>query len=160
MKLTEITNQQQFNNWVFPSQPVLQSDFNEYKKKEDTKWKGRAQRMGFRFPIFDNFNHFKHSLQNSQIIPVTKQLVGQVEHLTSVRSLDELRNMVSGYVRPRDVQSIVQGFENNDPIPYPIILNGTNGMHIMAGNTRINAARVLGITPKALIVDVSNKEKQ
>lgn len=155
MKLKHIlTEQQNFDNWVFPPEQVIESDFSEYKKKEDRKWKSRAKQMGFQFPIFGTKQDFKQSLQSAQVIPITDQLANQVEHLTSVQTLDQLRDMVSGYVRPRDVDQIVNGFENNDPIPYPIILKGSNGIHIMAGNTRINAARVLGITPKALLVDV------
>jgi len=35
---------------------------------------------------------------------------------------------VSGYVRPRDVDRIVQGIESGAKLPYPIILKGDKGM--------------------------------
>jgi hypothetical protein len=50
----------------------------------------------------------------------------------------------------------VQGYENNVPLPLPIILKGNDGLWIMAGNTRQSTARVLGIKPQALLVDISN----
>jgi hypothetical protein len=37
----------------------------------------------------------------------------------------------------------------------PIILKGSKGMWIMAGNTRQSTARVLGIDADVLLVDVS-----
>lgn len=155
MLLNEIFKKQDtFNNWVFPSQKTLEADFSEYKKKEERKWKGRAESMGMRFPLFDDFQTFVDSLKAAKVVDVTDNFANKVQYLTNTRSLDELRDMVSGYVRPRDVGRIVNGLQNNDPIPYPIILLGGQGMFIMAGNTRINAARILGITPKALLVDV------
>lgn len=154
MRLREIAKQQ-FDNWVFPPNQVIESDFAEYQKKEYKKWESRAKTMGFRFPIFEDINHFKQTLEQGKVVEVTDQFAQQVDHLVLVQTLDQLRNMVSGYVRPRDVDSIVSGIKNNDPIPLPIILKGTKGMHIMAGNTRLNVAHLLGVPAKALVVDVS-----
>ena len=104
-----------------------------------------------------DIEQFKQALQNAQVVPVTEQLFNQTENLSDVVSVDQLRDLVSSYVRPRDVDRIIRGFEDNDPMPYPIILKGRNGLHHMTGNTRINAARIHGITPKAMIVDVSEQ---
>ena len=63
--------------------------------------------------------------------------------------------MVSSYAWPRDVARIQQGYQENHKMPLPIIIKGQQGMWIMAGNTRQSVARVMGITPRALLVDVS-----
>lgn len=79
----------------------------------------------------------------------------KVEHSTDIYNIDDLRNLVSSYKRPRNIDRIISGFKNNDKIPYPIILKSNNRYFIMAGNTRQNTARILGITPKVLVVDVN-----
>ncbi len=70
-------------------------------------------------------------------------------------SIESLKSLVSGYFMPRDVDRIVQGYESNAAMLYPIILKGSNGEWIMAGNTRLDTAFILGIDPKVLYVDVS-----
>jgi len=141
--------------WIMPSEKTMKSDFEEYKFKEDKKWKDRAERMGFRFPLFKDFNSYKRSIQMGTIIDVNEDRWDDVENLSKNYDIADIEDMVSGYTMPRDVQRIQKGFENNDPIPYPVILKGEKGMFIMSGNTRLNVARVMGITPKALVVDVS-----
>jgi hypothetical protein len=45
-----------------------------------------------------------------------------------VSSIEELKDLVSGYVKPRNVDRIVKGIEEGDEIPYPIIIKGNKGM--------------------------------
>lgn len=160
MLLYEITSNKklQYDSWSFPSSEIMKEDFTEYQKKEHKKWKSRANEMGMRFPIFDNFEHFKNSLKSGKVIKITDDVAKKINHLTHTKSIDEIKNLVSGYVRPRDVDRIIKGFKNNEEIPYPIILKGKNGMFIMAGNTRINIARIFDIIPKALLIDVTKKD--
>ena len=42
-------------------------------------------------------------------------------------------------------------------LPMPIVLKGSDGLFIMAGNTRQAVARVLKVPCKVLLVDVTNK---
>lgn len=48
--------------------------------------------------------------------------------------------------------------QNGTPIHAPIILKRGNVYHKVAGNTRLMVARALGITPKVLIVDMTDFE--
>lgn len=144
-----------YSNWTFPSQQTIAADFSEYKKKEDSKWHSRADAIGARFPIFKDIKDFEQSLRNAKVVNVTSSLDNRVMNRSHTTSLDDLRDLVSGYVRPRDVDRIVKGFKNNDAIPYPIILKGSKGMWIMAGNTRLDTAGIIGVPKKALMVDVS-----
>lgn len=144
-----------FNNWVFPNAATLKADFEEYKKKETRKWEHRAQMMGFRFPIFDTFQDFVAALKSAQVITLTKEHDRHVMNRSQTSSIESLKSLVGGYNMPRDVDRIVQGYQTNAAIPYPIILKGSNGEWIMAGNTRLDTAFIMGITPKALYVDVS-----
>jgi hypothetical protein len=147
----------QYNNWVNHTPESLKIDFDEYKKKEYSKWQGRSRIMGFRFPIFNTIEGFIEALDNAEIVDADS--LGEVSNMTKNSTVDDIKGMVSGYQMPRDVDRIVSGYENNVEMPLPIILKGDKGLHIMAGNTRQSTARAMGITPKALLVDVSAKSQ-
>jgi hypothetical protein len=142
-------------NWAFPSDDVMKDDFSEYKKKENSKWEGRARRMGFRFPIFPTFDDFKQALKDAKVVELTKEMDNKIQNRSQTGSIEGLKNLVSSYVRPRDVDRIVQGLNSEARLPMPIILRGKHGMWIMAGNTRLDSAFILGKKPKVLMVDVS-----
>jgi len=135
----------------------MKMDWSEFKKKEDRKWKARARMLSARWPLFNDYSHFKKSLKSAKVVILTNSLLNRVEHATDCHDLDDLESMVSGYIRPRDLDRIVKGFEQDDKIPYPIILKSSSRYFIMAGNTRQNAARILGIPVKVLVVDVSGR---
>lgn len=155
MKIHDLLENTGYNNWSMPSEETMKSDFKEYKIKEYKKWEDRARMKGFRFPIFNEYDDYVNAISQGKIITVTSDLWHKVGNLSDNNSIEDIENMVSGYFMPRDVQRIKAGFENNDKIPYPVILKGSNGLFIMSGNTRLNVANVLGVTPKALLVDVS-----
>lgn len=144
-----------YENWAFPSDEVMKDDFSEYKKKEMSKWKSRANRMGFRFPIFETFDDFKLALQNAEVVDLTRQMDNRIQNRSQSSSIESLKSLVGTYVRPRDVDRIVQGLMSGARLPMPIVLKGTNGMWIMAGNTRLDSAFILNKKPKVLMVDVS-----
>ena len=155
MLISEIM-QKPFTNWSFPNEETMQADFKEYKKKEISKWRGRASSMGFQFPIFDTFEDFKNALKTAEIISLTHEHDLQIKNRSHTSNISDLKSLVGGYVRPRDVDRIVQGFKSNAPIPMPIVLKGKNGEWIMAGNTRCDTAFIMGVNPvKVLLVDVS-----
>lgn len=145
-----------YNNWVYPDTNTMKSDFKEYKVKEEPKWKGRASSNGFVFPIFKDYEDYKSKVQSSPIINVTPEIWGTVGNLSTNTSIEDISDMVSSYVIPRDVNRITKGFSDNMNLPYPVILKGNNGLFIMSGNTRLNVANVMGIMPKAILVDVSD----
>lgn len=153
MKLIEIKITS-YDNWIRYNDQSLKDDFVEYQKKETSKWKTRAKSLEFRFPIFKSLEDFKDALDNAKIIDIDKSGLN-IENMTTNNSIESIKSMVSGYSKPRDVDRIVDGFSKNVKLPLPIILKDKRGYHIMAGNTRQSTARVLGIKPKALLVDVS-----
>lgn len=48
----------------------------------------------------------------------------------------------------RDIKSIINGMYSGARIPAPIILITDSGYYLVAGNTRLMAAKMLGVTPK------------
>ena len=111
--------------------------------------------MGFRFPIFDTFQDFTSALNSAPVITLTKEHDRRVMNRSHTSSIDGLKSLVGGYTMPRDVDRIVQGYQSNVAMPYPIILKGSKGEWIMAGNTRLDTAFILGVIPEVLYVDVS-----
>lgn len=111
--------------------------------------------MGFRFPIFEDFRSFVSDLRAASVVILDEKTDSQILNRSHTRSIESLKSLVSSYQMPRDVDRIVSGFKNNDPIPFPIVLKGAKGMWIMAGNTRLDTAFILGVTPKVLLVDVT-----
>ena len=139
-------------NWVVPSIEVLKEDFAEYKKKEQRKWKRRAEDICSRFPLFDDFEDFVTRVRNGKIVSLKE--AEPVYNLSYNPSIEDIKDMVSTYVRPRDVDRIIKGFETGAKMPMPLVVEGRCARWIMAGNTRVNVARVLGLPVKLIIVDV------
>ena len=151
MRITEI---EQKINWTFPDSNTLQADFTEYKKKEQRKWEGRADQLGMRFPIFDDLQHFTQSLKNAEIRTISDSTDQQIHNRSHTNSIDELKQLVGSYYKPRDVDRIIRGYKEGAEMPYPIVIEGNNGAWIMAGNTRFDTAGILGLPKKVLWVDV------
>lgn len=158
MKLINLVYENQYssyNNWTRFTDQSLHDDFQEYKYKEMSKWQPRSSVIGSRWPIFQDIQDFQSALVKSPIVEIDK--LSSVLNLTKNHSISDIKDMVSTYSMPRDVNRIIQGFKQNAAMPLPIILQGSKNMWIMAGNTRQSVARVMGITPRALLVDVSDK---
>jgi hypothetical protein len=154
MKFKKYLNEN-FNNWVRYTDESLKSDWEEFKKKEFSKWENRAKMLNSKWPLFEDFKDFKLSLDKAKIVTLTNDLLNKIEHATNFHDLQKLTDMVKSYKRPRNIERIIEGFKNNNKIPMSIILKSNNKYFIMAGNTRQNTARILNIKPKVLIVDVS-----
>lgn len=144
---------QRYPHWVRYDRHSLDLDFREYKKKEEAKWRGRADRYGFRFPIFDSKEQLESELESSPIVQIDK--IGYVGNKTVNSSIEDIEDMVSRYYHPRDVQRIALGFAKGDQIPLPIVLKGSKGQFMLSGNTRQATARVMDIVPEAILLDVS-----
>jgi len=144
--------------WIFPDDKTLKADFSEYKKKEDYKWQRRAEQIGARFPIFTDFDDFKTRLKKARVVNLTLQIDNQITNRSHCSSIESLKSLVSTYKRPRNVQKIQQGIMGDDKLPMPIVLKGTRGLWILAGNTRLDVAFLLGDKPKVLMIDVSQED--
>lgn len=144
-----------YDAWIRYTPESLHADWTEYAHKQDAKWRKRAAHIGARWPLFTDITQFKQALDSAPIVGVDD--LADVENLTKNHNLQSIKAMVGGYQNPRDVDRIVAGLHAGVPLPLPIILKGDSGMWIQAGNTRQATCRVLGIEPKALLVDVTEQ---
>lgn len=149
-----VQSAEHYNNWIRYTPESLQADWSEYTHKAESKWHHRADLIGARWPLFTHMRQFKQALDTAPIVNIDDLV--DVENLTKNHSLESIKAMVGGYNNPRDVDRIVMGLHAHVPLPLPIILKGSKGMWIQAGNTRQSVSRVLGVTPRALLVDVSD----
>ena len=104
--------------------------------------------------IFPTADDFVTAAKQGKIVTLTKSRDRQIAYRSHSDDLAELKEMVESYRFPRDVDRIVEGYENNAAIPYPIVLDKNGSWRIMSGNTRLDTAFILGVTPKILVVEV------
>jgi mRNA-degrading endonuclease RelE of RelBE toxin-antitoxin system len=143
--IADISN---FHNWVKLTPEQIKQEYEwEYLAHVSHKWK-----------LFKDFEDFKDAVLHAKVLILTPQIDHHVANRSHTSSIEELKDMTSNYRFPRDVDRIVQGFKTNAKMPMPLLLKlPGNQLYIMSGNTRTDAAFILGITPKVLVIDVSDK---
>jgi len=139
-----------YDSWIPLSDEQIAQEYEwEYGKVEPV--------FGDIFPTLDDF---KEAVKSGQVKRWTEDLDNRTGNRSQVSSLEDLKDLVSGYQFPRDVDRIVKGFEENDPIPHPIVLQtGEDSYWVMSGNTRMDTAYILGITPEVLVLDIRGLEE-
>src|SRR5271168_1074668 len=136
--------------WVFPSNADLALEYKYEYTLPSRNWAGRCRVIGASYPIFESEDDFIAKVKSSRVAPVTVDM--DVNNMTSLRSVEEVRDMVSAYAYPRDVDRIVKGYESGAKMPMPIIIEGKKCSWILSGNTRTNLAFILKIPVKAIWV--------
>lgn len=139
-----------FNNWVMPSEDDLRREFEvEQVKKGQRFW--------------DDYESFRVRCKEAKIIPISKSVDSQIEYRSGTRDKEALIRLISTYKsypkyrNETTVEAIYDGFKNNSKMTLPIVIKRKNGsMRIFSGNTRLDAAYHLGLTPKVLLVNSDN----
>jgi GNAT superfamily N-acetyltransferase len=138
-----------YSNWRHNSSEDIENEYNwEYKNR----WKNSG--------LFPTANHFHDAVKNAKIVQVTPEMDENIHNRSRTESIEELKDLVSGYRFPRDVDRIVRGFQNNDAIPHPIVIKQNGRYTVMSGNTRMDAARLHGINPHVAIVDMDEQKNK
>lgn len=135
-----------FNNWKVPSEDKLRLEF-----RVEQELKGNT--------FFKNYEDFKQKIQDAKVMEITPQLDNSIEYRSQTEDQEELLDLISTYSsypefrNEKTVQAIYDGFKQNRPMDYPIVLKFPNGkMRVFSGNTRMDVAFHVGINPKVLIV--------
>jgi len=154
MRFIELVENNYKANWTFPDASTLMADWTEYEKKAERKWEGRARHLGMQWPMFTDYNDFVQKLKSAEVRNLSDEVDSRIQNRSHTGSIDSLKSLVSSYYKPRDVDRIVNGFETGAAMPFPIVVEGTNGAWIMAGNTRLDTAGILGLPKQALWIDL------
>jgi len=142
-----------FNNWKIPTVEKLKL---EYKVEHELKGNN----------FFDSEEDFLNAVENANVSEVTKNGVENtisdrlINYRSDTSSKDELMRLIRSYRsypqfrNEKTVEEIYEGYRNNLPMDYPIVIRFNNGRYrIFSGNTRMDVAFQLGINPKVLVIN-------
>ena len=139
-----------FDNWVKPSMEDLQ---REYKIEHEMKG----------LEAFDSFDEFLFAVNDGEVVSISPEEDDEIGNRSQTTSQESLMNLIKQYRsypefrNEETVQAIYDGFNNNSEMVMPIVIEYSDGeKEIFAGNTRMDIAYQLGITPKVLLIYSSN----
>jgi hypothetical protein len=146
----ENINKVMFSNWIFPSEQELEL---EYRVEHDLKGK----------QFFENYDDFRSRIDLSSIEVITPEKDQKIGYRSNTETKEELLGLLKTYRSwgtfrtEQSVQGIYDGFLQNKPMTYPIVLEFKEGSRrVFSGNTRMDISFQLGINPKVLIVQSDN----
>lgn len=145
MKLTNILLES-YNQWVMPSLDTLKREFRvEHEKKG--------------LDVFKDEADFIDAVHNAKVESISHQRDQDIDYRTGTGSFKELLDLIKGYAsypkyrNANTLKDLYKRFKSNQAMDYPIVLQyKDNSRRILSGNTRMDVAFQLGITPKVLIV--------
>jgi len=151
-----VENKVRFTNWVKPSTKDVELEY-----KVEYEIKPLKQETNDAFPTV---NDFKKAVKKAKVIDITPSMDRKIEYRSRTKSKSQIINLIKGYAsypefrNEKTIDAIYNGFEENKPMKMPFILKFPNGrLRIMSGNTRTDIAQHLGITPKALLIEVPSE---
>lgn len=137
-----------YNSWVMPDENTLRREFrveHEYKNLN----------------LFDDVEDFLTKVKDGEITPVSKSDDMSIINRSRTGSFDSLLNLISSYAsypkyRNEDtLRDLYKKMEENKELDFPIVLQYPDGRRrIFSGNTRMDVAFQLGITPKVILVNI------
>jgi hypothetical protein len=146
-------NKIDFDNWVRPSPEDIALEY-----KIEYQIKPLKQMTGDAFPTLQSF---ASAVSKAKILKVTDAIDRKISYRSHTRSKEALLSLIKGYAsypefrNEKTIEAIYDGFKQNKPMKMPLVLQFPDGtMRIMGGNTRMDVAKHLGITPQALLVTV------
>lgn len=141
-----LKEQMEFDNWKLPSLEQLMLEFKvEHTLKGNDFW--------------DSEEDFLEAIENAEVISISKEEDRKISYRSRTRSKEDLLSLIRGYRsypqyrNEKTIEKIYEGFMENKPMDLPIVIEFANGRRrIFSGNTRLDIAFQLGITPKVLLV--------
>lgn len=137
-----------YNTWVVPDEDTLRREF-----KVEHEYKG--------LNLFNDVEDFLTKVKNSKITSISKSDDMSIINRSRTQNFDSLLNLISSYAsypkyRNEDtLKDLYTKMEENKELDFPIVLQYPDGRRrIFSGNTRMDVAFQLGITPKVILVNV------
>lgn len=147
-----------FNNWKRPDENALEHEY-----KIEYQIKPLKQMTGDAFPTLQSF---LLAAKEGKVISVPDSLDNKISYRSHTSSKEQLISLIKGYAsypqyrNEKTIESIYDGFKKNEAMSMPVVLQFKDGsMRIMGGNTRMDVAKHLGITPKVLLIQVPEKKR-
>jgi len=137
-----------YNAWVIPDEDTLRREF-----KVEHEYKG--------LNLFDDIKDFFDAIEEGEIVSINRSDDSRIMNRSRTQSFDSLLNLISSYAsypkyRNEDtLKDLYTKMKENKELDFPIMLQYPNGeRRIFSGNTRMDVAFQLGITPKVILVNV------
>ena len=125
----------------------------EIRNEWDWEYVRHIQGKNPMWDLWETFDTFKSAVKRARKVEVSPSIDRKIEYRSNTSSIESLRDLVSSYQYPRDVDRIVKGYEKGEPIPYPMVLKNGNHMRVLGGNTRMDIAFILHINPVVLMIE-------
>jgi len=140
-------------NWITPSIPTLQREFNVEQVLKNKNF-------------FPNENSFLNAVKNATVQEITPEIdatIGYRSGTTTKEDLIALSKTYGSWPEYRNeatINSIYDGLSLGKDMEMPMVLQFPNGnKRVFSGNTRMDAARQLGINPNVLMLNVPDMTK-
>ena len=141
MKLIDILHETQSSpvTWVYPD---VDDEMNEIERT--------SQELDI------NLQQLIDCFQNARLITLKDNIWSRLDNTDSYDieqgDMESVTHLSSQY--GKDLQGILKAFDNGGSLPAPIVLKSRGRYYLIAGNTRLMAARVHGVIPNVLLVVV------
>jgi AAA+ ATPase superfamily predicted ATPase len=122
---------------------------NNWIKPDLEKEKAEIDRTADVFKIDSSILYEK--LKNAKLVPLNNNLWKKMKNTDSwnINNIEKAEKLSKLY--DRNIDEIINGFKNNQSIPAPIVVISKGIPYLVAGNTRLMAARAMKIRPMILV---------
>lgn len=142
-----------FTNWVKPSDKDIALEYKiEYEIKPLKRLTNNA---------FPTVNDFIKAVKAAKVVDITPAFDRKIQYRSHTKSKEQIIDLIKGYSsypefrNEKTVEAIYQAFRDNKPMKMPFIIKFPNGdLRIMSGNTRTDIAQQMGVTPKAILIEI------
>jgi hypothetical protein len=139
-------------NWVMPSKKTMRHEYTAEYQNPKRNWEHRSKAIGAPYPLADDLAGFENLITNGNITIITDGDFDDIHGLTDIATIHGIKRLVASYRYPQDVDALVDAFRAGEEMELPVIIEGAKGRWLLDGNTRLNVARALGLTCKAVVV--------
>jgi hypothetical protein len=120
---------------------------------------GEFERVAEKFGIDSSVLLFQ--AKQGELVPLDEQVWAKLDNTDSNQFADGDMDAATHNAQEagRNIADILSKLQAGTPLDAPIIMQYGEMYHLVSGNTRLMAARALGITPTVLLFDVEPPEE-
>ena len=135
--------------WIVPDKKTLKREY-----MVEVEFKGMEY-------LFDGVRDFLDRISDGEIMKLSKSVDRKIAYRSHTKTYESLVGLLQSYRswpefrNYNTVDNLYNIMENGGTMDMPLVLRGPSGrMRVLAGNTRLDVAFQVGITPKILIIDI------
>lgn len=133
--------------WIKPTEDNLKHEF-----KVEIQLKGNK--------FFDSYEQFKQQADKATVVELTDEIDRKISYRSRTSSKQQLINLIRGYRsypefrNEQTIENLYQRIGAGETMTMPIVIKFKNGsMRVLGGNTRLDVAFQLGVSPKVLMIE-------